>query len=104
MMKEVVTIEQMDYVRRLKAPDEQIALNNALIEYVFGCLVCLLNKIPVLLIGNPGSSKSLSMRLIQSNLRGKGSPSEFCRQFPELNVLYFQGSESSTSKGVEQIF
>jgi MoxR-like ATPase len=81
-MKDIVTIEQMDYVRRLKAPDEQIALNNALIEYVFGCLVCLLNKIPVLLIGNPGSSKSLSMRLIQSNLRGKGSPSEFCRQFP----------------------
>lgn len=91
-MKRVLMNEQIDYVRRLKVSDEQIALNTALVENVFTCLVCLLNKIPVLLIGNPGSSKSLSMRLIQSNMRGKGSQSEFCRQFPELNVLYFQGS------------
>lgn len=38
-------------------------------------LVCIMNKIPNLTIGVPGSSKSLSMSLIQSNLRGIDSKS-----------------------------
>lgn len=60
-----------------------------------------MNKIPVLLIGAPGSSKSLSVRILASNLNGLSSDREICRQYPEVNMIYFQGSESSTSEGVE---
>jgi hypothetical protein len=63
-----------------------------------------MNKIPILIIGNPGNSKSLSIRMISSNLRGLNSESKFCRQFPELSIIYFQGSEACTSKGVEAVF
>lgn len=63
-----------------------------------------MNKIPVLIIGNPGNSKSLSVRMISSNLRGLNSDSVFCRKFPELSIIYFQGSEACTSKGVEAVF
>jgi hypothetical protein len=42
--------------------------------------------------------------MIDSHLKGKQSTSEFCKQFPKINMFYFQGSESSTSEGVEQIF
>lgn len=61
-------------------------------ENIFVELVCIMNKIPVLLIGNPGSSKSLSIKMLNSNLRGENSKSAFCRQFPEINMIYFQGS------------
>lgn len=63
-----------------------------------------MNKIPILIIGNPGSSKSLSVNILASNLTGKGSQSEICKHYPEINMIYFQGSESSTSAGVEEVF
>jgi E3 ubiquitin-protein ligase RNF213 len=103
-MKSVTKNEQIDYVNRLKSPGAKIALNFALRENVFTTLVCLMNKIPVLIIGNPGSSKSLSTKMIASNFRGVNSTSEFCKKFPEINMIFFQGSESCTSKGVEAVF
>lgn len=75
----------------------KIAYNRALRENLFTSFVCILNKIPVLLIGNPGSSKSLSVKLVISNLKGRFSKNEFCRQFLAFMPHYFQGSESSTS-------
>jgi len=59
----------------LKSPDDKIAYNSALMENVFTSLVCLMNKIPILIIGNPGSSKSLSIKMLNSNLRGQNSAS-----------------------------
>lgn len=56
-------------------PGAKIALNFALRENVFTTLVCLMNKIPILIIGNPGSSKSLSIKMIASNFRGVNSAS-----------------------------
>ena len=47
---------------------EGIALNEALCENLFMILVSLLNQIPIFVIGKPGSSKSLAMSKIQSNL------------------------------------
>ncbi len=41
-----------------------------------------MTKLPVLIIGAPGSSKSLSISLVQSNLKGKSSPSDFYKDFP----------------------
>ena len=63
-----------------------------------------MNKIPILIIGNPGSSKSLSIRILSSNLVGSSSDSELCKKYPEINMIYFQGSESSTSEGIEEVF
>lgn len=59
----------------LKSPEDKIAYNSALMENVFTSLVCLMNKIPILIIGNPGSSKSLSIKMLNSNLRGENSNS-----------------------------
>lgn len=54
---------------------EKIVMNKALKENVFLMFVCIMNKIANLVIGVPGSSKSLSISLIQSNLKGKSSKS-----------------------------
>lgn len=74
-MSKVTKNEQIDYVNRLMNPGAKIALNFALRENVFTTLVCLMNKIPILIIGNPGSSKSLSIKMIASNFRGVNSTS-----------------------------
>jgi E3 ubiquitin-protein ligase RNF213 len=44
-----------------------IAVNQALRENVFMMLTCILNQIPLFVVGKPGSSKSLAMQLIREN-------------------------------------
>ena len=63
-----------------------------------------MNKIPIIIIGSPGSSKSLSVRLLASNLNGPSSETQLCKKYAEINMIYFQGSESSTSEGIEEVF
>ena len=50
-----------------------IAHNGALLENVFVMFVCILNKIPVFVVGKPGNSKSLAIQLLNSSLRGEDS-------------------------------
>jgi hypothetical protein len=81
-----------------------IAKNTALCENVFVILVCILNRIPIFLVGKPGCSKSLSVQLIKNNLRGKDSRDEYFQTLPNLYVVSYQGSESSTSEGIMKVF
>src|SRR5690606_35282515 len=78
--------------------------NEALLENVFVILVCILNQIPVFVVGKPGCSKSLSMQLIRTNLRGLDSKDPYFGSLPHIYVVSYQGSESSTSEGIEKIF
>ena len=95
--------EQKDILRRMDLPPGT-AKNTALQENVFVILVCLLNKITIFLVGKPGCSKSLSMQVIRSNLRGKDSKDDFFKKLPQLYCVSFQGSESSTSDGIIKVF
>ncbi len=67
-------------------------------------LVCIMNKIANLTIGVPGCSKSLSISLIQSNLRGIDSKSQFYKNFPEVRIIPFQASQACTSEAIESVF
>jgi MoxR-like ATPase len=82
----------MDYLSRMEKPPG-CALNLALRENVFTSLVCLMNKLPVIIVGMPGCSKSLTIRLLASNLRGLGSREEFFKNLPELQLFPYQGGE-----------
>lgn len=96
--------EQQAYIKEMKFIGKGIAINFSLRENVFVLLVCILTKIPVVLIGKPGSSKTLAISLIISHLRGKDSQSNFFKKLPEVVVISFQGSESSTSDGIKKVF
>ena len=100
---EIIRDEQNDILNRMVLPSG-IAKNTALQENVFVVLVCILNKIPIFLVGKPGCSKSLSMQLIRSNLRGKDSKDVLFQTMPQLFCVSFQGSESSTSDGIMKVF
>eukprot|EP01034_Spumella_vulgaris_P021951 gene21951-28030_t len=103
VIQKVIRDEQLGYLHEMTVP-VGIALNDSLVENVFVLLVCILNKIPVFIVGKPGSSKSLSIVLINSNMRGRDSDSAFFRTLPEVKIICFQGSESSTSEGILKIF
>ncbi len=47
------------------------AKNKALLENLFALFVCIINKIPLFIVGKPGCSKSLSTQLILQNMKGK---------------------------------
>ncbi len=100
-----VEVERMQthFVSQMKV-GVGIARNEALRENLFMMLISVLNRIPIFVIGVPGSSKSLAMRLIQSNLRGPASANAFLRRLPSVEVFPYQCSPQSTSQGIEQVF
>ena len=100
---EIILGQQRDILKRMELPTGT-AKNTALQENVFVILVCLLNRIPIFLVGKPGCSKSLSMQIIRSNLRGKDSIDDLFKCLPQLYCVSFQGSESSTSDGIIKVF
>jgi len=64
---------------------DNIARNAALRENVFMMAVCVELRIPLFLVGKPGSSKSLAKSIISESMRGKDSRNEVLRSFKEVN-------------------
>jgi hypothetical protein len=102
-LDEMINEEQRDMITRMELPPA-IAINKALLENVFTLMVCVINKIPLFICGKPGCSKSLSVQLLVSNLRGQDSHDNFFKKLPRILAIPYQGSESSTSEGIEKIF
>lgn len=95
--------EQNSILDKMDVP-RGTARNTALSENIFVMLVCILNRLPLFVVGKPGCSKSLSMQLIRNNMRGKDSTDAFFQNYPRLFYSSFQGSESSTSDGIINVF
>lgn len=79
-------------------------MNEALVENLFVVVVCLLTKCPVFVVGKPGSSKTLTMQVLATNLLGEQSPNKFWRKFPGIHIFPYQCSPMSTSDGISQQF
>ncbi|KAF0525877.1 e3 ubiquitin-protein ligase [Gigaspora margarita] len=103
IFKEIIRKEQEDYIKRMTKPP-QTAENDALLENVLVMIVCILTRIPVFIIGAPGASKSLAIRLVSQNLRGSDSDDPYFRGLPQVYVIPHQGSSSSTSDGIVKVF
>ena len=81
-----------------------IALNRALRENLFTCFVCIDNNIPLIIIGKPGTGKSLSFQILYNTLKGEYSERQIFKEKGKLYRYYYQGSETSTAEGIEQVF
>jgi len=60
---EQLRAEQLDLLNRMDVP-AGIAKNKAILENVFVTLVCMLNHVPIFVVGKPGSGKTLALQLI----------------------------------------
>ncbi|GBC04618.1 hypothetical protein RclHR1_05780009 [Rhizophagus clarus] len=103
MFSKIIREEQEDYINRMQCPPH-VAKNEVLLENVLSMIVCSLTRIPVFIIGESGTSKSLAVRLIISNLRGSDSNDEYFKSLPQVYLIPYQGSIFSTSDGVIKVF
>ena len=85
-----------------KSKYEGIALNRIMKQNLFCLFSCILNKVPIIICGNPGCSKSSSFNIIESHM--KNETNEYFKDFPVINKISYQGSETSTSEGILRIY
>ena len=81
-----------------------IGNSRSLRENLFLLFVSLGTNIPLIIIGKPGSGKSLSTHLIYKAMKGKYSTNDFFKSYPSIIQSYFQGSNSTLPEDVKNIF
>ncbi|XP_059197009.1 E3 ubiquitin-protein ligase rnf213-alpha-like [Centropristis striata] len=81
-----------------------IARNEALKENFFMMVICVELRIPLFIVGKPGSSKSLSKTLIADAMQGPASHSELYKRLKQIHLVSFQCSPHSTPEGIINTF
>lgn len=102
-MEAVVESEEVDIVARMSLPPST-AINAAVRENILVVFTCIYAKVPLLLCGKPGCSKTLATSLVLESCRGEFSLDPYFRQLPELTPVPAQGSPSLTSLSVTRVF
>jgi MoxR-like ATPase len=96
-------IEQDFLIEQIEL-DKGIGKNALLKENVFLLFLSIITNIPLIIIGKPGTGKSLSAQLIYKSMKGNYSKNPFFRNFPKIIQIYFQGSKSTKPEDVESLF
>ena len=97
--EEEFLINQMD----LKVEDG-IGINNSLKENIFLMFFSIYSHIPLIILGDPGTSKTLSLKLILRFMRGEFSNSNFLKNYPSIVCTYFQEAEINTPEKLNNFF
>jgi len=99
--------EQLDWFVDEVELENGIARTQALKENIFAIIACVLTTTPLIIVGPPGSSKTLSFSIVISNLKGKDSKNKMFRcteLFAALDPHIYQCSRRTTSKEIEVVF
>ena len=100
--------ETLNYVLELVIKNTNlpkgIAPTRGLKENVFMALACCLSRTPLMIVGPPGTSKTLSVNTVSDNAKGEDSCSKFFRQLLRISVFHYQCSKGSTSTEIASIF
>ena len=94
------------YAERLHVP-VGIAKTRALKENLFANIACCQTKTPLIIIGEPGTSKTLSFNLISNNFKGKSSKQKSFQstdRFKGLQPYFYQCSRHTTSNEIQNVF
>ncbi|XP_054875809.1 E3 ubiquitin-protein ligase rnf213-alpha-like [Poeciliopsis prolifica] len=81
-----------------------IARNEALKENFFMMVLCVELRIPLFIVGKPGSSKSLSKTLVADAMQGPTSHSDLFKKLKQIHLVSFQCSPHSTPEGIIHTF
>ena len=95
---------ELNYLIKHFTIPEGIAKNKNLKENIFLLFFCIINKIPLIICGKPGRSKTLSFKILQNSMKGPLSSNSFCQKYPELLSFKIQGSLNTTSEEIIKIF
>ena len=100
---QVIVACQDVFIDELKL-DQNIAKNDALKENVWMMAICIDLRIPLFLVGKPGSSKSLAKTIITDVMQGDMSSSDLFKHFKEIHMVSFQCSPLATAGGILSTF
>eukprot|EP00392_Amoebophrya_sp_AT5.2_P001285 g1287.t1 len=84
--------------------NKNIAQNTALTENVFLMTICAELRIPLFIVGKPGTSKSLARSLVDDAMKGRSSQSALFRSLKQCVQVSYQCSPLSTSEGILKVF
>lgn len=76
----------------------------ALLENVFMMIVCVELRIPLFIVGKPGSSKSLAKSIVSRAMEGRNSKSKLFQELKEAYFVNFQCSPLTTSEMILRTF
>ena len=68
---------------------QNIAKNAALRENVFMMTIAIELRIPLFLVGKPGSSKSLAKSIVADSMQGRASENDLMKKFKEVQLLVY---------------
>ena len=99
--------EELDWLTSNMVFPPGVVKTQALKENLFAIVICTVTHTPLILVGAPGSSKTLSFNLAIANLKGLESRSLLFRDvtlFPSLDPHYYQCSRRTTSNEINTVF
>lgn len=68
--------------------DEKIARNQALKEIFFMMVVCIESRIPLFIVGKPGSSKSLARTIVTDAMQRENAHSDIFKKFKLVQNMF----------------
>ena len=99
--------EELNWYINLVELPKGIARTQALKENIFATIVCTVTHTPLIIVGAPGSSKTLSFNQTIANLKGAESRVRIFRDtsiFHSLDPHYYQCSRRTTSIEIQTVF
>ncbi|KAK3585584.1 hypothetical protein CHS0354_036771 [Potamilus streckersoni] len=84
--------------------EKNIARNMALKENVFMMVTSIELRIPLFLVGKPGSSKSLAKTIVADAMQGNAAHKDLFKEFKQVQMVSFQCSPLSTPDGIVGTF
>ena len=84
--------------------DKGIVLNQMLRENLLTLFICINNREPLIIIGKPGSGKTLSVNCVANSMKGEFSDSEFLQRRNGLLIYRYQGTKNTSSKSITRAF
>ena len=94
------------YIGQIELP-KGIARTLALKENLFATIICTITHTPLIIVGAPGSSKTLSFNLTIANLKGQDSKKKLFQNtemFRSLDPHFYQCSRHTTSNEIQTVF
>ena len=100
---EIINREK-DFIKEIIEFEKGIFINNALLINLISLFVAINTKIPIFIVGDPGFSKSLSVRIISKAMKGEESNKLFFKKYPKIFKNYYQVSKDTSYKEVKDVF
>ncbi|XP_074426105.1 E3 ubiquitin-protein ligase rnf213-alpha-like isoform X2 [Larus michahellis] len=103
LLQQEIELCQEVFLDNLSVP-EAVARNDALRENIFMIVICMDLRVPLFLVGKPGSSKSLSKTIAVDAMEGRLSKSPLFKRCKDIQLVSFQCSPYSKPEAIISTF